>query len=138
VPKKSDESRVVFTDGHVLNKNFIAISSYVEAYEDSDHARIFTFTDQEWSYFDLDSDVRSIAGAERPSRILFCMGRDGRINIEKKEPLEEVIRDAGSDEDNWATCTKSGLLVRRRMCAELVIRSIGEPRRAGPLRRGCA
>ena len=95
--KKSDDTRVIFTSGFVFNRNFIAIASYLEEYDDSDHARIFTFTDGDWNSFDLDFNVRSIQGIEQPSRILYCLGEGGRISVRKKGgPSEEKIKDAGS------------------------------------------
>jgi len=100
VPNKSNESRVVFTDGYVADKNFVAVATYLEEYEDSEHARIFAFKEGEWSYFDLDFNVRSIQGVESPGRMLYCLGQDGRVSVRKKGgPVEEKIKDAGSAAD---------------------------------------
>lgn len=95
--KASSDTRVVFTDGYVADRHQVAISSYLEAYEDSDHARIFVYRDGEWVHFDLNFNIRSIQGVERPERMLYCLGQGGRISVRKKGgPSEETIKDAGS------------------------------------------
>jgi hypothetical protein len=90
---------LVFTDGFVFSKDFVAIAAFPAAreYEDAEFARICTYADGDWKYFDLDFTVNAIYGTHKPIRTLYCLGRDGRISVRRKGgPFEERIPEAGA------------------------------------------
>ena len=96
-------SRVSFTDGFVLNRNFVFVASFLVDHADSDHTRMFTFKDGHWSkYFDLQFTVRSLCGVDQPKTQMYCVGIDGRISVRQGGgPVEEIITDAGTGKGKY-------------------------------------
>src|SRR5882672_7097057 len=89
--------KVAYSDGYVFNKKWIAIASYYTELAESEHARVLTMANGEWTHFDLDFDVRSLVGLEKPSRRLFCLGRSGQVSIQQKGgAVVEKVGEAGT------------------------------------------
>jgi hypothetical protein len=99
--QKAGDARVVFTSGYVLGRNLVAISSYIEAVEEQNHelTRMFSYQNGEWGALDLNGiTVLSVCGSERPSRTLYCLGRDGTVYARRSgKPSQERIPEAGAE-----------------------------------------
>ena len=98
-------SAVTFSDGFVLRRDYVVIATQVIALveDDFEHSRIFMLAKGEWSHFDLDAIVRAVIFVKAPVPSIWCLGRDGRVNIQETvgdcSSSDERIEDAGIGEN---------------------------------------
>jgi photosystem II stability/assembly factor-like uncharacterized protein len=92
-----DAARLLFTEGYVVNKNYVVISSRLASLDDDEEgSRICFFVSGQWFYFDVDLTVRSVYGVYGETRTVQCLGWDGRVHISRgKQVSQEQIPDAG-------------------------------------------
>ena len=95
---KQPDLSVTFTGGFVVKRDWIVISTRVSYLDDDvEHTIVFTFKNGKWLQFDLDTTVVSLCAVDRPVPSLYCLSRDGGMNIRRSGgPTEERISDAGS------------------------------------------
>jgi hypothetical protein len=90
------DASVYFTDGFVFSKEFVVISSRLNALDDYEHSRILIYKGKNWGHFDVDLTVRSVCGVNQPIRTLYSLGREGVIDISSGgRGSQESINDAG-------------------------------------------
>lgn len=100
---------IVFSGGFVFNKNWVVISSHLVGQPEAQFTRVFTYNHgkNDWLHFDLEMLIRSVCGVGNPPKALYCLSRDGRVNIQQKGPaLEEKIPGAGLGKPNFGYLTR--------------------------------
>ncbi len=109
----AQQKGVVFSGGFVFSKNWVVISAHLVGQPEAKHTRVFTYKNGKWFHIDLFTIVRSLCGVGNPPKALYCMGRDGKINIQSSDaPTEEILPDAGVGKK------KHGYLTRMRSIGE--------------------
>jgi hypothetical protein len=95
------ETKMRFTEGHVVRRNFVVIAAELAELVDADveFTRVFALKDGKWGHFDVENAIDSLHATAAPSVAMYCLVRDGTIFVWRPRsgggPTREVLPDAG-------------------------------------------